>query len=412
MTRITFIMPTYNRADYIAESIASIQSQMTPQDELIVVNDGSTDATETVVRAISGKFTYLCQANSGKSVALNLAMQYAKGEYIWICDDDDLLRPTVVEALVAAIHGNNDLDMVFGRYTRFHVKNGVPIDMGTGYWPDLSSGSLARHILEDSFIMHNASLVRATAYKRMGPFDTRMLRSQDYEMFVRLALHCAIGFVSMVVFDQRKHFGARGPAAVLHSAEKSESIWQDYDALIFKQMHDDVPVSYFYAMFDSDADLLCARAGTLQRATILGRHGLWMEAIACLVEASDIAIDTPITPIEINIIRRSVAGKHGFSNLLSPDCVDAMHQLYKQGAFGKSIVRELARGMLWRLRGHDPVARKAAISFYRELGPARLLFLMAKGRLHRDNRAVHRLTERRVIPLLPLTKQMAVARDH
>ncbi|MEL7517411.1 MAG: glycosyltransferase family 2 protein, partial [Pseudomonadota bacterium] len=204
MTRISFIMPTFNRADYIAQSLDAVLAQMSPDDELVVVDDGSFDGTEEAVKPYLGRLRYLRQDNAGKSVALNRAMEVTGGEYVWICDDDDLLRPGVVARMVSEIESAG-VDMVFGRYTRFRIEDGARVEMGAGYWPDLGRGSVARHILEDAFVMHNASLVRRAAYDRLGPFDPRMLRSQDYEMFVRLALRATIRFVDTVVFDQRKH---------------------------------------------------------------------------------------------------------------------------------------------------------------------------------------------------------------
>ncbi|NQX93393.1 MAG: glycosyltransferase family 2 protein [Erythrobacter sp.] len=358
-------MPTFNRADYIAQSVETILSQMSDEDELVVIDDGSTDATEAALAPYQDSLSYERQENAGKSAALNRALGCTDGKFVWICDDDDLLRPGVVDLMVAAIESGG-FDMVFGRYTRFRIENGAWAEMGTGYWPDLSEGSIARHILEDAFVMHNASLVRRSAYEKVGPFDPRMLRSQDYEMFVRLALNGSIQFVDEVIFDQRKHEGARGPATIKHSVGKSEHIWQKYDALIFDRFTSDIPLGFFEGMFRSELPNLRTRAAQLQRATILARHGLWDAALSDWATSTTVAPDQPMTREEKAIVWRALAGKHGFGGLLGTEPMARLKAL--PGPFGHEIRREVSDGLLWGVRSPEKDVRDDARAFLNRTG--------------------------------------------
>jgi addiction module HigA family antidote len=101
MTRISFIMASFNRAGFIAESIESVLAQMSAEDELVVVDDGSTDDTCEAIRPYLDRLRYQRQENAGKSVALNRGLGMTSGRYVWICDDDDLLLPGCVELLVS-----------------------------------------------------------------------------------------------------------------------------------------------------------------------------------------------------------------------------------------------------------------------------------------------------------------------
>jgi hypothetical protein len=360
MTRISFIMPSFNRADYIAESIESVLAQMHRDDELVIVDDGSTDDTESAVAPYLGRLRYVRQDNAGKSVALNRALAMTSGKYVWICDDDDLLLPGAVEALVDAI-ASSGADMAFGRYTRFRTEEGRRIDMGTGYWPDLSSGSIARHILEDAFAMHNGSLVRRATYDRLGPFDPAMLRSQDYEMFARIALSSSIVYVDRDIFLQRKHGGDRGPAAIAHKAGRSDAVWDTFDRRIFAKLRDLVPEAYFTSMFDGSDEALERRAGLLQRACILARHGFWDAALADCERAAALAEATPLHPLEIAICRRMSAGKHGFAGMLTDGNAAALRNLGRKNRTGAAIAAEIRRGLVWRLRSEVPGERIAAM---------------------------------------------------
>ncbi|KAI9881701.1 MAG: hypothetical protein M1823_006587, partial [Watsoniomyces obsoletus] len=75
-----------------------------------------------------------------------------RGEYVWVCDDDDLLLPDAVEPLIVALASATDAAWAFGRYRRFADTVDGPVDLDHGYWPDLTTGSLVRHILEDLFV--------------------------------------------------------------------------------------------------------------------------------------------------------------------------------------------------------------------------------------------------------------------
>lgn len=360
MTRVSFIMPTFNRARYIAESIETILSQMSIDDELVIVDDGSSDNIEAALAPYLDQLRYVRQDNAGKSVALNRGLALSSGQYVCICDDDDLMQPGCVDLLVKALESTG-VDMVFGRYTRFQVDQDIRVDMGTGYWPDLSSGSVHRHILEDAFVMHNAALVRREAYSRLGPFDPEMLRSQDYEMFVRIALSCTIAHADSMIFMQRKHPGDRGPAAIVHGAGKSNEVWERFDRRIFERLRDLVPLDYFVSMYDSPDPALGRRAGLLQRACIFARHGLWADALGDCALAVSACESHPLHPLEIAICRRMTAGKHGFAGLLDAGSNAALRRLARNSRIGRAIVGELSRGLLWRLKSDEPDNRRAAL---------------------------------------------------
>ena len=406
MKRISFIMPSFNRANYIAESFESVLAQMQAEDELVIVDDGSTDDTESAVAPYLDRLRYVRQDNAGKSAALNRAMGMTSGAFVWICDDDDLLLPGAVEALVGAIT-QSGADMAFGRYTRFRIEDGKQVDMGTGYWPDLSAGSVMRHILEDAFAMHNGSLVRRATYDRIGPFDTDMLRSQDYEMFVRIALSSSIVYVDRDIFLQRKHDGDRGPAAMTHKAAKSDAMWVNFDRKIFARLRDLVPEAFFTSMFASPQDTLKRRAGLLQRACILARHGLWDAALDDCDRAAGIAANTPLHPLEIATCRRISAGKHGFDGMLAKENAAALRALGRKNPIGAAIAGEIHRGLFWRLRSEASGDRAAAL---RVLANPSALVSLLRHRLSRKERNLGQPEDQRLreTPPDPATAQDAL----
>lgn len=379
MTRISFIVPTFNRARYLGEALDSILSQMGSDDELLVIDDGSTDGTAEVAATRACRVRYIRQDNAGKAVALNRGMAETTGRYVWICDDDDVQRPGIVEPMVELLESSG-AGFVFGRYSRFSEDGaGKRTDMGTGYWPDLNGGSLVRHILEDAFVMQNAALVRREAYAAVGPFAERMLRSLDYEMFVRLAVTVPAAYLDRLIFDQRKHDGVRGPASMLHAASASDNVWAEFDRRIFENLHRAVPLALFEGMFACDDQLRLCRAALLQRAAVMVRHGCWDEALVDLETAT--AEDArKLDAGEIAICRRALSGKHGFAGLAGSSHASRLRVL-SGSKVGREIVSQMFAGTLWRIRRGSPEERSMTVAAMRDvLGTARSIALpMTRG---------------------------------
>jgi len=366
MIRISFIVPTFNRAHFIAHSLASIISQMTDADEIIVIDDGSTDSTEDVVRAAGSRIRYVRQDNAGKSVALNRAMQMTGGQFIWICDDDDLLRRGAVELLSREID-DSGAGFVFGRYSRFCVdEQDRVVDLGTGYWPDLSSGTVLRHLLEDAFVLQNATLVRRNLYDCVGPFNETLLRSQDYEMFLRLAIASPGHYVDSLIYDQRRHDGPRGPARVLHAAVDSERVWLDFDRRIFSETVGPFDLALFNAMFEAETPALLQRVALLQRACVNARHDLWSRALDDLEVASQLCLDSDLTAVERAIALRIFSGKYGFAGALELQNTARLRRLMRSNRFAGRLGRAVVAGLLWRVRrGNTHDGRQARILLWR-----------------------------------------------
>ena len=96
---ISVIIPTYNSANYLNQAIDSVLMQGYTPCELIVVDDGSTDETESVLKPYQDKIKYIKQENSGSAAARNRGMQLAEYELILFLDADDLMAPNAVEVL-------------------------------------------------------------------------------------------------------------------------------------------------------------------------------------------------------------------------------------------------------------------------------------------------------------------------
>ncbi len=116
MVKVSVILPIYNVASYLDETIGSLLNQSLKEIEIIAVNDGSTDHSEAIVRKYmqqDSRISYFYQKNQGQSVARNLALQHATGEFIYMMDSDDVLGDPNALQIYYEYAEKNKADFIF-----------------------------------------------------------------------------------------------------------------------------------------------------------------------------------------------------------------------------------------------------------------------------------------------------------
>lgn len=122
MTTVTTIMTVYNGEKYLREAIESVLKQSLPVDEFIVVDDGSTDSTLSILQNYP-QIKIIQKSNSGMWDSLNIAINKAKSKYITFCDADDLWHKDKLQEQISYINLNPEVDMVFGLCQQFKIDN-------------------------------------------------------------------------------------------------------------------------------------------------------------------------------------------------------------------------------------------------------------------------------------------------
>lgn len=124
--KVSVIVPCYNHAQYLPETLDSVLAQTYPNWECVIVNDGSPDNTEEIAKKYLGKdrrFKYLKQENKGLAAARNAGIQHSDGEYILPLDADDLILPSYVEKAVNHFSMVPETKLVYCRAELFGVQN-------------------------------------------------------------------------------------------------------------------------------------------------------------------------------------------------------------------------------------------------------------------------------------------------
>lgn len=189
--RVSVVIPTYNRADFLREAIASVLQQDYPGVELIVVDDGSRDATATIVGEFGPAIQYLWQENRGVSAARNRGMAASTGDLIAFLDSDDLWLPNKVSAQVAYFeaHPNGQACHTDEIWIRRGVRvNERRIHRKHGGWQFLAS--LPRCLISPSAVM-----MRRALWDRLGGFDEGLPACEDYDLWLRLTAVVPVGFL-------------------------------------------------------------------------------------------------------------------------------------------------------------------------------------------------------------------------
>lgn len=205
---VSVVLPTYNRANLLGETLESILGQDFRDFELLVVSDGSTDDTEAVVRSYEDRrIRLISQSNSGGPAApRNTGVEHSRGEYVAFCDDDDLWMPHKLARQVAVLERAPRVALcythavVFGDgdvIARRALKNGF-------------AGNHFRRLLYGNIIANSSVMVRRSVLAEVGPFNVeRALHgSEDYEMWLRIAHLHELACIREPLIRYRIHRGS------------------------------------------------------------------------------------------------------------------------------------------------------------------------------------------------------------
>ena len=153
---------------------------------------GSTDQTQEVLKPYMHKIDYFRIKQSGKSKAINSVFDKVSGDYLWIFDDDDLAFPEALKRFVLPLETNPQYGFSFSSFFTFSEKasNGqVLSDENESKIPDINNNGFLISLMEGNFLGGGSIFVRSSCYKKVGLYNSEYLRSQDYDMAIRIAQH-------------------------------------------------------------------------------------------------------------------------------------------------------------------------------------------------------------------------------
>lgn len=210
--KVSVVVPTYNRANVIGRALRSILEQTYSDYEVIVVDDGSTDDTESVVNAINdARLRYIpLSENQGVAHARNVGIREAACDYIAFLDSDDEWLPDKLQLQMEEMEKLDDsYGMVYcrmGGWTRDGSSRFVcPV---LDWKQEVLAGNIFHSLLFRNVIGTPSMLVRRECFEEVGGFKEALHCLEDWEMILRIAKRWKIGFVDKILVEVHKSEGS------------------------------------------------------------------------------------------------------------------------------------------------------------------------------------------------------------
>ncbi len=200
---VSVCIPTYNRKNYLKEALQSVFAQTYKNYEIVVLDDGSTDGTEEMIKQLDCSIRYHWQENTGDAASRNKLTELAAGRYITFLDSDDLLIPDAIERMIAVMQQGTEPVIVYGPYLRIDQYGNI---IGKNK-RKLHSGFVTKHLFQDIFMHSCGSMFPKSALKEIGGFDTSLPVCSDYNLWLQLSLKYRFIALSKPTFKRRRHQG-------------------------------------------------------------------------------------------------------------------------------------------------------------------------------------------------------------
>jgi prepilin-type processing-associated H-X9-DG protein len=208
MPKVSVITPVYNGAQYLAIALDSLLAQTFADWELIVVDDGSTDATPLVLEHYNDpRITRVRQANAGEAAARNNGLSRATGEYVAFLDSDDLYLPNALADMTAYMDAHPEYGVLF---CDGHVcdENGNVMTRLTEHRPGIYTGDVLEALMLDAAVVTVpiCTLTRRSAItSSRAQFDRNLVIGPDWDFWIQLARRVHFGYLDKLTCMYRVH---------------------------------------------------------------------------------------------------------------------------------------------------------------------------------------------------------------
>jgi glycosyltransferase involved in cell wall biosynthesis len=206
---VSVVIPTYNRAGLLDQTLRSIEGQTLRPAETIVVDDASTDSTQAVLAERAVTVVTNRGASWGPARARNAGLERVSTEFVAFVDSDDLLMPRALEQLQAALLERPEAPFAYGQGLAVVKADGGWLHHGViGASPEERLDPLVSIFVRNS-VPSSGALVRSSVIQRLGGYDPAVVWSEDHHLWIRLAQLGPPAHVDDVVCAYRRHSGNR-----------------------------------------------------------------------------------------------------------------------------------------------------------------------------------------------------------
>ncbi len=241
---ISVVIASYNHERYIRECVQSVLDQSYQNFEILITDDGSSDASVSRVMEMDDPRIHLraFERNQGACAAMNDAIRRSRGQYIAVLNSDDVFLPGKLARQVALLDTRPDLGAVFG-WPQFIDERGQPFhdpahkdhDVFHVSYPD-RFGWLRHFFDERNALCHPTGLIRRSVYEQVGLYDQRLAQVPDLDMWIRLCSHAnllvePVATTGFRIRDGLQNASAARPEVVVRDAWERACVLHHYTAL-------------------------------------------------------------------------------------------------------------------------------------------------------------------------------------
>lgn len=210
--QISVVIPTFNRADVLVRALDSVFAQTEPAFEVIIVDDGSTDRTRTLVEQRFADCRYFFQENAGVSAARNVGVREAQGDWIAFLDSDDAWLPGKLAAQRDCLAQVPSLR--FCHTEEIWIRHGRRVNAMDKHAK--KGGLIYQRCLPLCVISPSSALIERSLLEELGGFDESMPACEDYDLWLRLCAQEPVAFVEQPQIEKygghddqlsRRHWG-------------------------------------------------------------------------------------------------------------------------------------------------------------------------------------------------------------
>ena len=188
---ISVVIPSYNRKEFLKRSIDSAINQTKKPFEIIVVDDGSTDGTETMIKSDYDFVKFIKQKNKGVSAARNIGIKVSIGEWICFLDSDDEWKKDKLEKQINAMKSNPGYK--FFHSNEIWIKNGIRINQKKKH--KKYGGDIFDKCLDMCRISPSSVMIYKTVFDEVGNFNEDLVVCEDYELWLRICDKYRVFFI-------------------------------------------------------------------------------------------------------------------------------------------------------------------------------------------------------------------------
>ncbi|AFE52779.1 minor teichoic acids biosynthesis protein ggab (ggab) [Rickettsia prowazekii str. GvV257] len=225
---VSIIIPVYNGANYMREAIDSALAQTYKNIEIIVVNDGSKDETETIALSYGDKICYLYKENGGCGSALNCGIKNMKGKYFSWLSHDDVYYPNKIEHQINILNKLDNKDViVYCGYELIDQKSHSLYCVKPDQRYSKEKLDISLFPLLHSLIHGCTLLIPSILFQKIGLFDESLKYTHDYDLWFKFFRVSSIYFDHEVLIKSRIH-AAQTTNTALNQLEEYEDLWSGF----------------------------------------------------------------------------------------------------------------------------------------------------------------------------------------